>query len=96
MIFFYCPQFCVSVSFPLDKYVLTKPGSVCGEYPADQACWGCSLDQCAEHSKKNNSIAFSYRASGSKWCRLCDANTFANAGALSEWNVYVRGKHMIK
>ena len=69
-------------------------GMLCGDYPEDEACRDCSLEECMELAIDAKSYALAYRGTGIKWCRLCDESDFEKKQNISEtsrtWGVYIR------
>ena len=84
-------SFASSVLSSLGTYRLYVQGKYCGDFPEDEGCRGCSLDECATHAYTNKSVSFSYRGTGIKWCRLCDVNDLANLHDYPDWETYVTG-----
>ena len=68
-------------------------GLICGSYPEDEACRGCSFTECQEHAIASNSFAFSYVGTFTKHCRLCDEADLSSASSDSNpWGTYVKTK----
>ena len=68
-------------------------GLICGSYPEDEACSGCSFTECQEHAIASNSFAFSYSGTFTKHCRLCDEADLSSASITSNpWGIYAKTK----
>ena len=68
-------------------------GLICGSYPEDEACSGCSFTECQEHAIASNSFAFSYVWTFTKHCRLCDEADLSSASRTSNpWGIYAKTK----
>ena len=64
-------------------------GSVCGSSKEDEACTSCSFNECQNHAIAKSSLAFSYRGTDRKWCRLCDeADLLSSSPTTTAWGIY--------
>ena len=68
-------------------------GLICGSYPENEACSGCSFTECQEHAIASNSFAFSYRETFTKHCRLSDEADLSSASRTGNtWGIYAKTK----
>ena len=59
-----------------------------GKYCGDPSYSGITFEQCEQHAKDNKAIAFAYRGTSSRWCRMCDLNDLGDIRSSSDWGVY--------
>ena len=64
-------------------------GASCGT----EVCQSCSFNECQQHAIASNSFAFSYRGTGTKWCKLCTRTEVSTQGTAhaQDWGIYVKG-----
>ena len=69
-----------------------EKGQACGYSGMDcgnsYICENCTFEECLQHATESNSFAFAYRATGGKYCRLCDVNQLKYVGSSRDWGVY--------
>ena len=66
-------------------------GTYCGSYiRSDECALGCTFEQCLALAENRTSYAFSYRGSGSRWCRMCNQSEAATPVSHKDWGIYTR------
>ena len=58
-----------------------------------EVCQSCSFNECQQHAIASNSFAFSYRGTGTKWCKLCTRTEVSTQGTAhaQDWGIYIKG-----
>ena len=51
-------------------------------------CTQCSFEECKRHAQNSNAVAFAYRSTSRKFCRLCDQRQLDNSKPYADFGVY--------
>ena len=68
-----------------------RQGDSCenGKYcSSSNKCISCSFEVCKSIAEGVKAVAFAYRGTGDKYCRLCNQTELANLKTYKDWSVY--------
>ena len=57
---------------------------------SDNICTACSFDDCKTHAENANAVAFAYRGTASKFCKLCNPSQLQDLRSYSDWGLYTK------